>query len=65
MWIAKDSDNAIVLFQERPVWDDEFNIWHSDKWEADITEFPEIYKGLDIPVDQPMEVSVKIDIIQQ
>lgn len=65
MWIAKDSDNTIVLFQEKPIWNNEFNIWHSDKWEADITEFPELYKGLDITIIEPIEITVKIDIIHQ
>lgn len=65
MWIAKDSDNAVVLFQEKPVWNDEFNIWYSDKWEADITEFPELYKDLDIAIKEPIEITVKTDIIHQ
>lgn len=64
MWIAKDSDDTIVLFQEKPVWNNEFSIWNSNKWEADITSFPELYRELDITTEEPKEVSVKIVFTQ-
>lgn len=62
MWIAKDIDDVVVLFEKKPVFDEEFGVWVSDGWETDITKFHEVYRSLEIPDDQPMEVQLKIHV---